>query len=568
MKQLFILLLCVGTCLAAAAITPQVRDAQIVAGKSITPVKKQPGKDLLAGHHFSGLTSTGMNTLSVPQFFKGTGHTPNDNRLMKRAPRRVSPNDIVNDKLVFYEVYSLDMETGMVTPENIFNYGGWFAYIQEIDNGVYSLDDMFYSGIPLTMNVDYDNNTAQLELDYLYASEWSDTTRSGTTTIINDTTEYLFVFDEDYLLGYSDEPANLTGKVFDDGSIYFEGGYVYYLLDCTSKAVIRNGRTTMTYDTIENCSPILRNTYLLTPNAFQSYVNTADNSNYGNYAYMYQYDDSTAVIWNLYGLGYNSNYMYIHSDGTASFPTLQYAGDMAFEREVLEELYPEYDWSDADHTRIMGYNEELGEADYEMDAIAGTVTPDQLCWGPTALSWWCVDPQTGYWSYAYIPPYIDNQLTFINGDTWDIEEKTPMPEISYETQGNYVEVTATGVGTVMLYFYIDENESPIVVENPYRITRTGEDKVYYFAAIAIGEGMAPSEPAYAAVFVPALEVIPGDVNGDNIVDIADITSMIVHLLDQNYDDPNFNTENADVDMDGSIDLNDLIVLIHNILNAR
>lgn len=570
MRQLLLSLLCVGACLAATAITPQLKTAHVIPAKPIKPIRPLPALGIQPKHHLSDITPTDLTELSVPQFFQGTGLTPGNNRLMKKAPRRVTPNDIASDKLVFYEAYSCDLETGETAPEDIFNYGGWQAYLEEVADGVYDVYDIYYN-IPLTMYVNYDANYAELEMGYCLAGyNWADTTKSGSSTIINDTTDYLFVFDEDYLMGYSDDPINLAGEVYDDGSIYFDGGYIYYMMECTSKTIIRNGRTTVTCDTTETMSPIFRNTYLVTPNAVHTYLDTYDNSELGNYAYMYQYDDTTAVVWNLYSLGYPGNVMYIYNDGSLKFPALQYGGDMASEREYLEAYYPDYDWSMADHVIFMAYNEELGYPDYEMTDIEGTVTPTQLSWGPTSWTWWGQDLSDGNWNFCFIAPYYNNQLTFINGETWDLDlEKVEMPEIYCTITDEYAIVEAVGNGTVLLYAY-DEDFNPAQVENPYYIPRTDEDKTYYFAAIAIIDGISPSDVAYMEVLVPALEapVTLGDVNGDNVLDLVDITTLIEHLLNENYDDPNFHVEAADVNQDGVLDLNDLVELINTILSAK
>ena len=568
MRQLLLLLLCVGACLSAAAITPQTKNAQVISGKPVRPVKSLPNLGTQPKHHLSSFTAADLDGLSVPRFFQGMGLTPNNNRLMKKAPRRVTPNDIASDKLVFYEAFSYDFETGDVEPEDIFNYGGWEGYIQEVEDGVFDVYDLYYN-LPLTMYVDYDSNTAELAMDYLAGFQWADTIVSGSTTTISDTTMYVFAFDEDYLMGYSDDPSNITGQVYEDGSIYFEGGYMYYMLECTSKTITRFGRTTVTNDTIESMTPILRNTYLITPNAVHTYLDTYDNSEGGNYAYMYQYDDSTAIVWNLYSLGYPGNFMYIHNDGSLKFPALQYGGDMASEREYLEELYPDYDWSEGDHVIFMGYNEELGYPDYEMDNIEGTVTPTQLNWGPTSWTWWGMEISSGSWGYVYINPFINNQLTFINGETWDLDwEEADNPEIYYTITDEYAIVEAVGNGTIKLYTF-DEDFNAIQVENPYFIPRTDEDQIHYFAAIAFIDGMAPSETVYLEVAVPAkVPIVIGDVNGDNVIDLVDITTLIEHLLKENFDDPNFIIDAADVNQDATLDLNDLVELINKILNAK
>ena len=60
-------------------------------------------------------------------------------------------------------------------------------------------------------------------------------------------------------------------------------------------------------------------------------------------------------------------------------------------------------------------------------------------------------------------------------------------------------------------------------------------------------------------------LIPGDVNGDGIVSITDITDLIDYLLSGN--DEGINTDNADVDEDGDITIADVTTLIDYLLSG-
>ena len=58
----------------------------------------------------------------------------------------------------------------------------------------------------------------------------------------------------------------------------------------------------------------------------------------------------------------------------------------------------------------------------------------------------------------------------------------------------------------------------------------------------------------------------GDVNQDNMVNIADVTALIDYLLSSNSD--NVNTDNADCNEDGNINIADVTSLIDFLLSGN
>ena len=69
--------------------------------------------------------------------------------------------------------------------------------------------------------------------------------------------------------------------------------------------------------------------------------------------------------------------------------------------------------------------------------------------------------------------------------------------------------------------------------------------------------------SYTIVFPTLPEFIPGDVNNDGEVDIADVTTLIDYLLNNST---TINSAAADVDASGSIDIADVTSLIDTLLN--
>ena len=70
---------------------------------------------------------------------------------------------------------------------------------------------------------------------------------------------------------------------------------------------------------------------------------------------------------------------------------------------------------------------------------------------------------------------------------------------------------------------------------------------------------------YTIVFPEVPQIVRGDVNGDNAVDISDATMLINYLLSGNAD--GINLENANCDLNGGVDISDATTLINYLLNG-
>lgn len=523
--------MCLGTCLALFAAQPRgTGNAQVINNKpSMTMAEK--------GNTFSEqltqpVMAESMKAITPQQYFTSTGLTPNDNRLTKRAPRRVNADDVMATKIAFMQRYEYIKDNNEVVPCSALNYGGWDAEMEQwSDNefGVY----MLYQSIPFTIIVDYANSSAEMEMGYLAGWQWSDTVINAATTIISDTTEYLFVLDEAYLVdGSAEDITNLTGTLYSDGTLYFPDGWCVFLIDYVTTKTTQRQTTTVTYDTIWSVGDIYRNTYLMTANATHDYE--YNGSHYQNNAYMFQYDGATAVAWNLYGLGYRGNYMNINADGSLVFPAMQCGGDMTSVREWLEENYPQYDWSSADHMYLMAYDDSTGYAAQDVD-ITGTATHDALSWDATAFTWWgsytyddgssvqSIDEplvakakavgkktQREVWNYMIDAPYTNNVLAFTDGEKF-IFDTVAAPEIivaegdqAYTFTGSCEENGAT---VDFATFDPESGQITAFVDNPYVVQRSYKDQIVYLAAISRGYAVYKNDSQWIvnAFNVPAME---------------------------------------------------------------
>jgi len=576
MKKFFALLfVCAG--LTAMAVNPHV---------DMSNAKKFDGKpaqnamvlksNTLSNQLSAPVMQADKNVMTVQKFFRERNVTPNDNKLMKKAPRRVTEDLILGNKLIFSEQYTLDT-LGNVVEDPIFFYGGWNAELEKVEEGVYQTC-MYFKSIPFTVNVNLEANTAEMVMDNIGAWQWSDTTKAGNTTTICDTTEYLFIWDEAYILNDAEdaEPANIQGQIYADGSINFPDGWTLYVIDMTTKRVIRNGNTQTSRDTTAGllCG-FMHDTWMMTPTAKHTYVDTYDNSEGENDVYMFQYNADTTLVWNMYGLGNRGNLWIINEDGTAKFPNMQYGGDMASQREYLEGKYAQYDWTNADHVTLIGWDptggsDGTGGGDTSSEFIEGNVTPEAITWGNMVWSWWGQNPSTGGWVFLSYPPFDNNALTFTNGDFFMLGV-TATPVINSVVNDENVVITAEPgdevEADVVLGIYDAEAETVTPVDNPYTVERTDEEQVIYFAAIAQAYGKEPSEWAVVEVVIPALEgpsFLRGDVDNDGSVGISDVTALVDYILSK--DASEINLDAADVDQDGGIGISDVTALVDYILS--
>lgn len=572
MKHFFLILICLSVCLGVSGATPRLNsDKKAVTGKpDITLLKKD--NRVLKRLTSPVMTGNKIDVITPQRFFIEHNVNPNDNRLLKKAPRRVGADELLSAKIAFMECYEYDSETGLVERSKCYYDGGWDVDMEMVDDGVFYAY-VYYNQIPVCINVDYSTSTAEMVMDVVGAWQWADTVKTGTMITINDTIEYIAIFDENYMLSGDEEPMNLSGTLYDDGTLWFPDGWCLYQIDYVTKTVTRSGRTVVTRDTVESVTDFFRDTYLMTANANHSFkcdyqytsgntVTVEENCN----AYMFQYDDSTVVAWNMWGVGGRGNFMYIHEDGSMEMPIGQVVGT----RDVaeLEEVYPEYDWSEGYENILMNYD--MAADTYIYDDIVGVAFEDAVCWDASQLWNYC----TYNGSYYALPSYpmYDNLLEFTDGSRF-MFGKAETPQIVV-TEGNdsYTFTAVTGDGSQPYLFAMDPVTGALqeMLTNPYIVVRTDEDQEINLAAIAdgydIGKNM--SEMACGTYVVPALQnpTVKGDVNGDGCVNIMDVTALIDLLLqtDGSVADYDF----ADINSNGVLDIADLVALIDMILSAK
>ena len=560
-KFLALLFVCAG--LTAMAGVPQFNKAQLVQGKKQAMVLKS---NTLANHMTAPVMTTGKSGMTIQQFFADRNLTPNDNKLMKKAPRRVTADDLMTTKIAFMLNYEYNADSGKVVLANDYCSGGWDVDMTQASDNQFNVF-LYFTQIPFVMDVDFDAKTAELEVGYLRGWQWKDTTSSGSsfnkTYTVSDTTEILYLVDEETM-----GETNVAGTIYNDGSVYFEDGFGVYIYQKVLTTQYNRNWVEQSKDSVINqgmYTPFYHRTYLMTANATHDYDyqgNGTTTTHYTNNAYMYQYDDTTARVWNLWQFGYRGTEFYIHEDGSMTFmPQAVGTGDVA----DLEEAYAAFDWSD-------------GYEFWNLDTITGTVDATSIKWDATTWRRWAYYAAEDAWYTLSYYPMLNNVLTFndptvdkfLLGYALDPTIQVTEGATAYTFTGVTTEEGLTNEDVYLAIYDPEAGTITSVVTNPYIVERTTEAQTIYLAAIADGFNIGKNASDWVAgVFtVPALEVpqgLRGDVNDDKDVSIADVTALIDALLSDNWEGLNY--DNADCNLDQEVSIGDVTALIDYLLTG-
>lgn len=618
MKKVFITIVCACTALAimAGASRPDFSRAKQV-------FKKGP----VAATTSVGQSTTGQ--VSLQQFMREHNVTPNDNRIMRKAPQRDMSRDVDGLKIMTVEVHPVDFDDegyGIVSETA---YGmGWSTFIMNLIN--HSEINGFYGSNKLPFYIEDGTPwilSCMLRDDTVSSNPYTE----SAARYRNDTIRWIvcIMMDDEYAELLDPVP----GTLYEDGSMRFDVNYYVYSEEIINKYRVRpNGQTVafVSADTIATMSPVYSNIYLLEPNAYHmcdyelvhsslnpldidlsrvdwgSLIVSPDTTSGGSDSggsggsgieastvviggddpytqmgvhphpvpprktpsaailredpwnwtdwwtvqtagtldapvYLYQLNDSTICIYNLYNAGYTSNFMTWNSDGVMTFPP-----------QVL----------------FYGNYEDYFNCSVEGDSIiagnVGTATCDSITWGAT-----CPFSLESQFSYTF-----DNNRLYLVDGTKFLIGKAEMPTINkIKGYDNYIFTGVTEEEGVEVYLFTVEYDDNgnivnyVPVDNPYSVAITDEDQIIHLAAIADGYeiGKNPSD-TYLADFTVLGVLMPGDVNRDRYLTVADVTALIHHVLVGDFTlSSNFNPIAADVNGDGNWTVSDVTLLIHRIL---
>lgn len=570
-KFLALLFVCAG--LTAMAAVPQ--HVNIKSSKAAT--MQTVGKQSMAPMQI-------QNQVLTPQkFFNEKDVTPADNKIMKKAPRRLGADDVLATKIAFMLGYSYNSDSDAVVMDNDYLWGGWDANVEQVDDNTFNTY-MYFTGIPFTFTVDYDAKTAEMQMGGLTGWQWQDTVQSGSsynrTYTVYDTTEVLYLIDEATM-----EFTNVPGTLYNDGTVYFPEGFGVYIFQkvVTTKYNRNWVQQSQTADSVEGMyTPFFHKTYLMTANANHEYVSQSTGATANVDAYMFQYDDTTAVAWNVWGMGNRGIAFFIHEDGTMEFPSYQ----VVYTEDISDYAaqYTQYNWDESYEFYNFAIDLDV-EADTADDntlsegSKMGTCDNKGLYWDASVIYDLIQSTSNGNYYFGLgFYPFLHNKLTFTNDDEMFLFGQADVPSIAV-TEGDDAYTFSgvseqTGAEVYLLLLTLDDEGNLLSYEevsNPYVVNRTDVDQTIYLAAIAEVPGMNPSDPYTNGYIVPAKVVAPawdrGDVNMDGEVDVNDITRLIDVVLGK---DVEFDENAADCNTatgDGGIDVNDITALINRVLTG-
>lgn len=485
---------------------------------------------------------------SFSQFVRENNVDLNANRLSKKAPMRVGTEELLLSKLLFMEVYNWsvnDNDSLIIESAVPSTVGGWNVNLTAGDeDGVYTCDGLYYI-VPANFVVDLANKTVTMPT-FTLASQTTGHGEQGRFTY--DTVENVFYVNEKWFTEDA-EPADLQGQILDDGSIIFNDGFLYYFQTIVTTS--QNGEAVKT-DTTAELSQIFRNPYMMVPTGNHSFDFTYQGNTQSDEVpvYMYQQNDTTVKVWNLWGFGGIGSEMIIYEDGTMKFPL-----QAIMERDVSEYASDLPEGAQMSNVFLNGNG---GNAVDASDTY-GLVNSNKITWDSTRLGNFVVYNNNYYFPYVAFPPMFNNVLT-LNNDVF-YYQKSVAPVISYVVNDENVVITAVGEGTVVL-----ATSDSTAVENPYTVARGEADQTITMLAVAQQEGKLPSEIVSQEIVIPAKAVasLRGDVDNNGRVEIADVSALIDALLNTTMYLP----EGADCDLDGDFGIGDVSALIDYLLNGE
>ena len=259
--------------------------------------------------------------------------------------------------------------------------------------------------------------------------------------------------------------------------------------------------------------------------------------------YLYQQDDSTLLVYNLYGKDYSWNYMIKRPDGSVLFPSQK-----------------------------VGYNttknEPIYNCSFDSDTIVldnvGSMVADTIRWNNTYFF-----GESGMQGYHY-----SNNKLYLTGESLYGFLPAPVFVTPVMTDSTVVFTATSSRSDATVYIYEFEPADYAFVgegEGNYMVIRGDTPRTVCLYAIAeamVGDTYLFSDYVELDYEVPAF-FIPGDVNGDRIVGIADVTTFIDHLLSEDFESSDdFHAAEADFNRDGIWSVADLTDLIDLLLSRQ
>jgi hypothetical protein len=385
---------------------------------------------------------------------------------VNKAPHHLSAEDMTGCRIAVMQARNF-LDDG--TLDSVSYHLGWESYLSPWNLDYGTLNGSVYS---LTNNQNDYELPIEIDLEarraYLYSYEVGYTEVSKKVgRVLYDTIRTVYVLPEAFMdEDAEDYPSVITGHIYDDGSIAFDDGFIYY-----TEVVYRQrhyaDHSVLYADTTWSVSPVYQNLLLLVPNGLHQFSSVLQNihvtegssfqvseliadmislkidwglvgtlglggsvgtpinprpikpgtlwegvraclSNgsgvkvmppqsyqYTVPVYMYQPNDSTLCVYNLYGEGLTENYLELHFDGSMTMPGQQIAYSVDKGAAVFNCS------KDTDNETLLLGNQ-------------GIVTSDTITWGLTLPF-----TENGLLFYNY----NGNKLTFTDGSNFVLPAK-------------------------------------------------------------------------------------------------------------------------------------------------
>lgn len=411
-KVLF--LLCACACLAATATIMPTNKANFQAVRGEKVMSRHTTADIL--------TPSVSPNPSYKKFMEGAKKSlqdkkvNHDNLVNKRAPQRLSDDEIVSNPYVcFLYVYDFDFDNGEYVPSDPYFAGSGAYWYPDASNGLYF--GGFYwdeNGSTYYLPIDIDYSTGEVALPWGILLR--DDSIIGTARNRTDTVWFEILVSQAYF--EYDEQADCMGTLYSDGSIIFDDNYVYYAY----QEIRQYSNRVLTRTEINEAAKIYVGTEILAANGRLDFIHEQNGKADHNYVYMFQNEVGDSLyVGNLWDFGVPNALMNLTCDSTMYYPCAEFD-----EVESITYLSnPIWDVNDSwisgglgEFYPISSY--ELDEDGYVIDytwGMDGTATPEQVSWPYTM-------PCNGY---HFLYGYLNNVLTWINNGNKFIIPTPPTP---------------------------------------------------------------------------------------------------------------------------------------------
>ena len=400
-KFLALMFVCAGLTAMAA---PHVNKAELAQASN--------GQKVMKANTLSNqLTSGVVNKQFMEAAKKNVQRVSKENLVNKRAPRRLSDAEIINNPYVcfLYKAHYNADYTGYEEADPFYAGSGAYWY-PDVSDGLYFAG--FYwdeNGSTYYLPLDIDYNTGEVALSWGILLRNDSTIGNARNRV--DTVTWIALMSEAYYL--NNEQTDCMGTLYNDGSIIFDDNYVYggYQIHRT----YRNGRLTGTDTTI--IEDVFVGTEILAANGKLDYVRENDGKAASSNIYMFQSND-TVYAGNLWDYGMPSVVMTLDNEGKMHYNCSEVdpTDGMTYLSNPIWDI--DDTWIEGGLGLCYGIGGYTTDAEGYVDEILwgfeGNATPDEITWDYAAAS-------NGYHLFY---GYSNNKLTWINGGKFVI----PAPE--------------------------------------------------------------------------------------------------------------------------------------------